>query len=154
MTERNSMMEVRSVADRATGVYERIREALGTTETIRDRLKSNSTNALVADFVDAAFYAVEGRAESIKDNASNVSIIYCITLANVLEMFTVTLDLLLKRKYTAAHIDKIANHLWGLWSGLDMAMNLCPDRRAWSPPVAAAGILENIKKELAQSVMQ
>ena len=134
------------------GVFSRISEALGTNESIRNRLRANTENALVADFIDTTFYAVEGRSNSIQNKDTNVDIVYCIVLVNVLEMFTITLDLLLKRKGTAAHLDKIVNHLWMMWLRLDVAMNLCPSQQAWKPPMKALEIVEAMRKELAQSV--
>ena len=146
------MTEVKSVADRVVDVYGRISEMLGTDESIRSRLKANSTNPFIADFVDATFEAVEDRAATIENNASNVDIIYCISLVNALEVSTITIDRLLKSNGTATHLDDIANRLWEIWSGLDEAMNLCPDRLAWELPTKAAEILESIKAELVQSI--
>jgi len=43
MKGKQSMTEVKSVADRVVDVYGRISEMLGTDESIRSRLKANST---------------------------------------------------------------------------------------------------------------
>jgi len=146
------MTKVKSVAGRVADVYGGISEMLGTDESIRGRLKANSTNPFIADFVDATFEAVEKRAATIENDTSNVDTIYCIALVNALELSTITIDRLLKRKDTAAHLDDIANRLWEIWSGVDEAINLCPDRQAWKPPAKAAEILESIKAELVQSI--
>ena len=71
----------------------------------------------------------------------------------VLEMISITIDRLLERKCPAVLANYIANHLWGIWSGLDEAMDLCPDRQSWKPPVKVAEMLETIKQKLVQSAV-
>ena len=140
------MVDVKSIADRAN-VHEQISEA-------RNVLKTFAKNPLVADFVDAAFEAVVERAAKIdKKGISNMSTVYCITLVNALEMFTIHISQLLNNRdtATAAQLKATVFFLWVIWSSLDVAMNLCRGLRVWRPPVKALEILALLQKELMQS---
>ena len=146
------MTEKDSIAERAS-IYRQISESLGTDKSIPSVLKSELSNTLLAGFVDATFDAVEERAATITNNAPNADTLYCIALANALEMITITIDRLLERKCPVVLANYIANHLWGIWSGLDEAMDLCPDRQSWKPPAKVAEMLETIKQKLVQSAV-
>ena len=137
MTEKDSMAKVKSVA-----------------ESIPNAMKAYAKHPLVADFVDAVFEAVGERASKIeKDDASNVDTIYCLALANILEVFVINIDRLLANKGTVAHLNFIVYFLWVVWSSLDVAMNLYPGRLAWDPPVKFMEIVEAMRKELVQSAV-